>query len=397
MIRVLRVLTVWFVVCFTPVTLAQTLPCACMDGSSDGEITNTDFLSFIANFAWGDSIGEVEEMGPGLCDPDGDGTANVHDLILFTSLQQQSCEGGPWPDEHVTLLDTAESTFQGWVLELVHEHTGLYMGIPAGAKTYRLFAEFDAVSGADLHLIGLWGDAAAPWFIDAPGGLFVADFAVSDEDVLPKQSLVDPLWFSIFPEMEFSSFWTTGDMWEDVPGSVDAYSFEFHLEGQVLAFEAGAWSSEDEGGSCMLAVGGEVWHERHEVNGLHLMGQFTVLDGQEVSGQAGMALGVGPENQLIMDELMVVAAAPFGLSDLAVFGCTDSEASNYDASATYDNGTCDYCPVGDADCDGVVAVADLLELLGMFGCTVNCGWADLDGDGAVGVSDIMTWLTLFAD
>ena len=45
---------------------------------------------------------------------------------------------------------------------------------------------------------------------------------------------------------------------------------------------------------------------------------------------------------------------------------------------------------------GVVAVADLLELLGMFGCAVNCGWADLDGDGAVGVSDIMTWLTLFA-
>ena len=147
----------------------------------------------------------------------------------------------------------------------------------------------------------------------------------------------------------------------------------------------------------MLAVGGEVWHERHEIDGLHLMGQFTVLDGQEVSGQAGMALGVGPENQLIMDQLMVVAAAPFDLSDLAVFGCMDSEASNYDASATYDNGTCDYCSVGDANCDGVVAVADLLELLGMFGCTVNCGWADLDGDGAVGVSDIMMWLTLFAD
>lgn len=382
-----------FVTLFVPSSVAQTVPCACMDGSQDGEITNTDFLPFIMNFAWGDSIGDGEQMGPGLCDPDGDGTANVHDLILFTSLQQQSCEG-PWPDEHVTLLDTTESTFQGWVLELVLEHTGQYMGIPAGAKTYRLYADFGEVPGADLHMIGLWGDANAPWFIEAPGGLFVSDFAAADEDVLPKQSLIDPVLFSFFPEVEFSSFWTTGDMWEDLFGSVETQSFEFSLEGQRLAFEAGAWSSEDEGGSCMVAVGGQVWHERHEVNGLHLLGQFTVLDGQDFSGQAGLALGVSQAGQLSMEHLMVVTAAPFGLSDLEVLGCMDAEASNYDASATYDNGLCEFCPEGDADCDGVVAVADLLELLGMFGCSSNCGWADLDGDGAVGASDIIAWLAL---
>ena len=144
----------------------------------------------------------------------------------------------------------------------------------------------------------------------------------------------------------------------------------------------------------MIAVGGQVWHERHEVNGLHLMGQFTVQDGQDLSGQVGLALGVGPANQLSMEQLMVVAAAPFGLSDVEVLGCMDAEASNYDASATYDNGSCEYCPVGDADCDGVVAVADLLDLLGMFGCNSNCGWADLDGDGSVGASDIIAWLAL---
>lgn len=382
-----------FVTLFAPEAASQTVPCACMDGSQDGEVTNTDFMAFIANFAWGDSIGDVEEMEPGLCDPDGDGTANVHDLILFTSLQQQSCEG-PWPDEHLTLLDTAESTFQGWVLELVLEHTGLYMGIPAGAKTYRLYADFEEVPDADLHLIGLWGDAEAPWFVEAPGGLFVADFAVADEDVLPKQSLIDPVFFPFFPEMEFSSFWTTGDMWEDVFGSVESQSFEFTLEGQGLAFEAGAWLSEDEGGSCMLAVGGQVWHERHEVNGLHLMGQFTVQDGQEFSGQAGLALGVGPANQLSMDQLMVVAAAPFGLSDLEVLGCMNAEASNYDALATYDNGSCEYCSIGDSDCDGVIGVDDLLNLLSQFGCTQDCGWADLDADGAVGASDVLLWLAL---
>ena len=74
----------------------------------------------------------------------------------------------------------------------------------------------------------------------------------------------------------------------------------------------------------------------------------------------------------------------------------DAEASNYDASATYDNGSCEHCPMGDADCDGVVTVTDLLDLLGMFGCASDCGWADLDGNGSVGVPDVLLWLTLVA-
>lgn len=371
----------------------QTVPCACMDGSSDGLVSNTDFLPFMLNWTWGDSIPEPEEMGPALCDPDGDGTFNVHDIILFTSLQQQYCEG-TWPDAHLTLLDTAESTFQGWVLELALEHTGLYMGIPAGARTYRLYADFAPVPDADLHMVGLWGDASAPWHLDAPGGLYVSDFAGGDENTLPKQSLINTMFFSIFPEQEYSSFWTTADMWGDVPEVNPPGSFERTVEGQRLAFQSGSWSSEEDGGSCMLSVGGAVWHERMVVDGLHLVGQFTVLDGQGFSGQAGLALCVRPSGENVFTQLMVVPGAPYSLNDLEVFGCMDTEASNYDASATYDNGSCEYCPMGDADCDGVVSVADLLELLGMFGCTGNCEWADLDGDGAVGASDILAWLAL---
>ena len=144
----------------------------------------------------------------------------------------------------------------------------------------------------------------------------------------------------------------------------------------------------------MLSVGGAVWHERMVVDGLHLVGQFTVLDGQGFSGQAGLALCVRPSGENVFTQVMVVPGAPYSLNDLEVFGCMETEASNYDASATYDNGTCEFCPLGDADCNGVVAVSDLLELLGMFGCTANCGWADLDGDGAVGASDIIAWLAL---
>jgi hypothetical protein len=144
----------------------------------------------------------------------------------------------------------------------------------------------------------------------------------------------------------------------------------------------------------MLSVGGAVWHERMVVDGLHLVGQFTVLDGQEFSGQAGLALCVRPSGENVFTQVMVVPGAPYSLSDLEVLGCMDIEASNYDASATYDNGTCEFCPLGDADCDGVIGIEDVLNLLSQFGCTQDCGWADLDGDGAVGASDVMLWLTL---
>ena len=62
-----------------------------------------------------------------------------------------------------------------------------------------------------------------------------------------------------------------------------------------------------------------------------------------------------------------------------VLGCTYSNASNYDALATEENGTCEFptgggggpgCP--DLDGDGVVAINDLLNMLGAFGSSPDC-------------------------
>ena len=62
-----------------------------------------------------------------------------------------------------------------------------------------------------------------------------------------------------------------------------------------------------------------------------------------------------------------------------VLGCTYSNASNYDALATEENGTCEFptgggggsgCP--DLDGDGVVAINDLLNMLGAFGTSPDC-------------------------
>lgn len=48
--------------------------------------------------------------------------------------------------------------------------------------------------------------------------------------------------------------------------------------------------------------------------------------------------------------------------------------------------------IGDLNNDGTVAVADLLEVLGEFGCTVDCGPADINSDGQVDSGDILAML-----
>lgn len=56
-------------------------------------------------------------------------------------------------------------------------------------------------------------------------------------------------------------------------------------------------------------------------------------------------------------------------------------------------------PVGcsaDLDVDGYITVADILLVLGEFGCSSNCN-SDVDSDGIVGVSDILEILSQFGE
>jgi para-nitrobenzyl esterase len=53
------------------------------------------------------------------------------------------------------------------------------------------------------------------------------------------------------------------------------------------------------------------------------------------------------------------------------------------------------CPA-DIVADGVITVADVLEILGQFGCELSC-FADVDGDGAVTVSDVLLVLAVFGE
>jgi hypothetical protein len=78
-------------------------------------------------------------------------------------------------------------------------------------------------------------------------------------------------------------------------------------------------------------------------------------------------------------------------------GCMDATACNYDATSTIDDGTCEFtscdCPE-DVNGDGVISVADILVLLGEFGCVSGCS-VDINGDDATNVQDILLLLAAF--
>ena len=109
---------------------------------------------------------------------------------------------------------------------------------------------------------------------------------------------------------------------------------------------------------------------------------------------------------------------------IPVEGCTSSSACNYDPTANMNDGSCifvgdpcddgdpltvgdvfedcdtcegvvdeDVCPA-DFDGDGVVAVSDVLYLLGNFGCLSDCV-ADINGDGLVTAADMLAILGVF--
>ena len=73
-------------------------------------------------------------------------------------------------------------------------------------------------------------------------------------------------------------------------------------------------------------------------------------------------------------------------------------ACNYSPTALCDDSSCEYLSCapcfGDMDGDDLITVADLLVVLGDFGCVGVCA-ADLTDDGVVDTSDILALLAVF--
>ncbi len=80
-------------------------------------------------------------------------------------------------------------------------------------------------------------------------------------------------------------------------------------------------------------------------------------------------------------------------------GCMDATACNYQPWATIDSGECTYgecggCP-GDLNGDNLISIADVLVLLGDFGCETPPCAGDTNNDGVTNINDLLVLLSGF--
>jgi hypothetical protein len=78
-----------------------------------------------------------------------------------------------------------------------------------------------------------------------------------------------------------------------------------------------------------------------------------------------------------------------------VEGCMDDTACNYNPDATVDDGSCEYCDLGNVNGDGTSDVMDIVQLVDCIlldSCDGTLDYScagDVNGDGAYDIMDVV--------
>ncbi len=252
-----------------------------------------------------------------------------------------------------------------------------------GQATYRLYANF---ASADVEVTAVYGTDTQPWEMTSTAATGFYNDAVGAD----FGGLVNPLFFAVFPTLEFDSWFTIGAQ----PGDDDGLNSAFDAALNSLAdFNSGGDFIVNTfiGGSIFVVPGSNT--QGVPVAGRVLLGQFTtsgmistrvnlqVRDAAQVSHYAeGMTLsfpiaGLGCTDATacnydpaaVLDDgscLQDDACGICGGDGTSCSGCTDPAACNYDATATVDDGSClqyDICGICDGDgstCGGCTDICD---------------------------------------
>jgi hypothetical protein len=144
------------------------------------------------------------------------------------------------------------------------------------------------------------------------------------------------------------------------------------------------------GGGWFATNGGGTSSAPNSIEGLSLLGQFTITGGTTLAGSVNILA------ETITDDghgIEFGEEFTFSTDLISILGCTHSLALNYDPSANYNvTGSCVFA--GDINGDGNITIEDLLILLSQFGCLENCTESDLDEDGSISINDVLMLLSL---
>jgi len=347
-------LQVFLLLSLTTVMAAQD---ACpYDLNGDGFIGAGEIVQFIGGYG-------VPSFTEG--DFNDNGVPDFEDVRIFSRYQGYNC---PTP-----VISATSGYFQGLVVEpidtLSADLVGIIDTLPAGAVTYRLYAE---VSDPDVAVAAVWGDEAHPLTLNAPDGLQVSSLSNMGSGFANN---VDPLYFPVFPTLEKTSWWALDQAPEDDPDMMNtlinpAIDFGTLLANGALELNSSLGEGWFRYGNLMFAP------DLPTASSLKLLGQFTTL------GQGGLCGTLNLELRVINDDGSEAFEEVFGAAFQSPGAETLCEAEPE-------------CPEGvDLNGDGLVATSDLLQLLEDFG-TTNSGPSDINGDGAVNVTDILTLLGSF--
>lgn len=241
--------------------------------------------------------------------------------------------------------------------------------IPAGAITYRLYAE---VSHPEVTVVGVWGNSAFPLTLNAPDGLFFSSLQTSDFSYFASN--ITPAFFPFFPTYDRTSWWTLNH----APGE----EFPYY---QPLGSTSDFMDDMDDGNMQFDADMGDGWLvydyidtsiESPTAPNLKLLGQFTTL------GQSGLCGQLNLEIRTHIDGEPTQFEQAFGLTFSTPGADTPCEPLSP-------------CPDGaDFNQDGVIGTSEVLVMLAAFG-DITTGPEDLNGDGMVNVGDVLMLLGSF--
>ena len=202
-----------------------------------------------------------------------------------------------------------------------------------GYNTYRIYVKFES---PDDFLTAVYGDADFPTKIQGGDNFF--NSAIGG---LTNQTYQAGI-FTSFPDLEFDSFVTIG---MDAPADISEEAGEGVVNSVgdpqndwSVAFEPGLGAN---GGDIIIdtQTGGSWFPLYPDANAyagadsLVLIGQFTT--DTTLFGVVSVASFVGGNQD---DDTLVTL--PFSSIADAVFGCVDSAATNFDANANEDDGSC---------------------------------------------------------
>ncbi len=319
-----------------------------------------------------------------LADADGDGVCDEFELAGCTASNACNYDSNATDDDGS--CDFCSCATSGMVMNDYTVSVEVYAtDIVPGQTTYRLYQQ---LANTDDFMSSVFGNNEDPFSLSTTTGFYNSQFGST------VASGVNPAFLAFFPDLAADSWVTVGIESQNVGSEVAISTVESSDQPWVGAFAFGESISgqdivmDDNTGGAWYVLNGTP-NGLPDADGRVLFMQLTTAG--EISGVINtQVFGNGDGANDIRNTYTISGVGTFSPDGGGVTnacGCTDELATNYDDSAEYDDGSCEYAVPGCVDATACNYNADATDDDGSceyaadgYDCDGNC-LADADGDG----------------